>query len=279
MLSRLSKRSFASFSKVKVTQPVVDIDGDEMTRVIWRWIKDIVIKTFAFLTFHCSILNPMSMFPSSTTIFQSRTVTLQTIKWLLTVLTLCWEQKSVLNALQLLLMQAVSRNSILKRCGNRLMELSATFSMALSSVKLLLSIISQDLFLGGLLPLLLVDTPSVINTDVKMVLFPKLVKSNSFLLLLMALKVTKPLFTNSKALKRVSISVCSTLTTRLDRLLAAASAIPSPATCLSNSQQRTLSWRSMTVCSWISLLKNSSKTIKPNSRRKVSIMSIDWLMI
>ena len=42
MLGKLaSKRSFATtFKKVQVAQPVVDIDGDEMTRVIWQWIKD-----------------------------------------------------------------------------------------------------------------------------------------------------------------------------------------------------------------------------------------------
>lgn len=42
MLGKLaSKRSFATtFKKVQVANPVVDIDGDEMTRVIWQWIKD-----------------------------------------------------------------------------------------------------------------------------------------------------------------------------------------------------------------------------------------------
>jgi isocitrate dehydrogenase len=43
MLSK-SIRNFSSFNKVKVAQPVVDIDGDEMTRVIWQWIKDIVSR-------------------------------------------------------------------------------------------------------------------------------------------------------------------------------------------------------------------------------------------
>lgn len=40
MLSKaaFSRRCFAS--KIKVTQPVVDLDGDEMTKVIWKWIKD-----------------------------------------------------------------------------------------------------------------------------------------------------------------------------------------------------------------------------------------------
>ena len=42
MLSRLAtQRSFsASFRKVQVANQVVDIDGDEMTRVIWQWIKE-----------------------------------------------------------------------------------------------------------------------------------------------------------------------------------------------------------------------------------------------
>lgn len=40
MFGQIQKRSFASFKKVKVSKPVVDIDGDEMTRVIWAWIKE-----------------------------------------------------------------------------------------------------------------------------------------------------------------------------------------------------------------------------------------------
>ena len=27
-------------SRIKVAKPVVDIDGDEMTRIIWAWIKE-----------------------------------------------------------------------------------------------------------------------------------------------------------------------------------------------------------------------------------------------
>lgn len=42
MLSKaFAKRNFATtFKKVQVQGSVVDIDGDEMTRVIWQWIKD-----------------------------------------------------------------------------------------------------------------------------------------------------------------------------------------------------------------------------------------------
>ena len=43
MLSKIvsSQRGFATtFKKVQVANPVVDMDGDEMTKVIWQWIKD-----------------------------------------------------------------------------------------------------------------------------------------------------------------------------------------------------------------------------------------------
>ena len=36
-----AQRNFGtSFKKVQVANPIVDIDGDEMTRVIWQWIKE-----------------------------------------------------------------------------------------------------------------------------------------------------------------------------------------------------------------------------------------------
>ena len=46
MLSRtmLARRGFAS--KIVVNQPVVDIDGDEMTRIIWQGIKERVSALF-----------------------------------------------------------------------------------------------------------------------------------------------------------------------------------------------------------------------------------------
>lgn len=45
MLTRtmVAKRAFAK--KIVVTQPVVDMDGDEMTRIIWKWIKERVSET------------------------------------------------------------------------------------------------------------------------------------------------------------------------------------------------------------------------------------------
>ena len=35
-----------SFKKIKVENPVVDMDGDEMTRIIWKLIKDQLILPF-----------------------------------------------------------------------------------------------------------------------------------------------------------------------------------------------------------------------------------------
>ena len=58
MLSKvIAKRNFASFSKVKVAKPVVELDGDEMTRIIWKWIKDIVSAAFLVI----EIKNPCNL--------------------------------------------------------------------------------------------------------------------------------------------------------------------------------------------------------------------------
>ena len=35
-------------SKIKVKNPIVELDGDEMTRIIWSFIKDKLIKIPAF---------------------------------------------------------------------------------------------------------------------------------------------------------------------------------------------------------------------------------------
>ncbi|MEP6968718.1 MAG: isocitrate/isopropylmalate family dehydrogenase, partial [Pseudomonadota bacterium] len=37
-------------AKIKVAHPVVDIDGDEMTRIIWRMIKDKLVLPFLDIT-------------------------------------------------------------------------------------------------------------------------------------------------------------------------------------------------------------------------------------
>ncbi|NUN67591.1 NADP-dependent isocitrate dehydrogenase, partial [Pseudanabaena biceps] len=33
-------------AKIKVANPIVDIDGDEMTRIIWQFIKDKLVFPF-----------------------------------------------------------------------------------------------------------------------------------------------------------------------------------------------------------------------------------------
>lgn len=43
-------RSTVVGAKIKVANPVVDLDGDEMTRVIWSDIKEKVKKSFPFMT-------------------------------------------------------------------------------------------------------------------------------------------------------------------------------------------------------------------------------------
>jgi isocitrate dehydrogenase len=34
------ERSTAGMAKIKVANPVVELDGDEMTRIIWQFIKE-----------------------------------------------------------------------------------------------------------------------------------------------------------------------------------------------------------------------------------------------
>jgi isocitrate dehydrogenase len=41
-----TRRNMASFNKIKVKNPVVELDGDEMTRIIWKDIKDKFIHPY-----------------------------------------------------------------------------------------------------------------------------------------------------------------------------------------------------------------------------------------
>merc|ERR1712226_1191664 len=45
------QRSYASGKRIKVANPVVEMDGDEMTRIIWQMIKDKLI--FPYLDVEC----------------------------------------------------------------------------------------------------------------------------------------------------------------------------------------------------------------------------------
>src|ERR1700737_599690 len=42
----ISKKARSAMAKIKVTNPVVELDGDEMTRIIWQYIKDKLINPF-----------------------------------------------------------------------------------------------------------------------------------------------------------------------------------------------------------------------------------------
>jgi isocitrate dehydrogenase len=33
-------------AKIKMLNPIVEIDGDEMTRLLWKWIKESLIEPF-----------------------------------------------------------------------------------------------------------------------------------------------------------------------------------------------------------------------------------------
>ena len=43
---RRSQEAFPIMAKIKVSNPVVELDGDEMTRIIWQYIKDKLINPF-----------------------------------------------------------------------------------------------------------------------------------------------------------------------------------------------------------------------------------------
>src|ERR1700742_5068451 len=43
---RVPQEAFPIMAKIKVTNPVVELDGDEMTRIIWQYIKDKLINPF-----------------------------------------------------------------------------------------------------------------------------------------------------------------------------------------------------------------------------------------
>lgn len=40
------KQRMVPISKVKVANPIVELDGDEMTRILWAWIKEKLILPY-----------------------------------------------------------------------------------------------------------------------------------------------------------------------------------------------------------------------------------------
>src|SRR3954468_24331985 len=43
---RASEKAYPTMAKIKVAKPVVEMDGDEMTRIIWQLIKDKLIHPY-----------------------------------------------------------------------------------------------------------------------------------------------------------------------------------------------------------------------------------------
>ncbi len=46
------QESLSDMSKIKVKNPVVEIDGDEMTRIIWQWIRERLIEPYLDIDLH-----------------------------------------------------------------------------------------------------------------------------------------------------------------------------------------------------------------------------------
>jgi hypothetical protein len=123
-------------TRIKVTNPVVDMDGDEMTRIIWQIIKDKVSVKRDHLTYFFSLSSPTLTSTFNTMILVSKTVMPQTTRSLLTPQQLSRPAKSESSVQPLLPMKLELRNSTLNRCGSHPTELSVTSLVESSSVSL-----------------------------------------------------------------------------------------------------------------------------------------------
>ena len=45
----MEREGRGSMGKIKMTTPLVEMDGDEMTRILWKWIKEELIEPFVDL--------------------------------------------------------------------------------------------------------------------------------------------------------------------------------------------------------------------------------------
>ena len=52
--------------KIKMTTPLVEMDGDEMTRILWKMIKDELILPFVDLKSRVSSARPFSLVSTTT---------------------------------------------------------------------------------------------------------------------------------------------------------------------------------------------------------------------
>ena len=48
--------------KIKMTTPLVEMDGDEMTRVLWKLIKFLILPIFMIITIYYYIINFIPFF-------------------------------------------------------------------------------------------------------------------------------------------------------------------------------------------------------------------------
>ncbi len=107
-------------SKIKVKNPVVEIDGDEMTRIIWEWIRERLIKPYLDIDLHYYDLSVQE---------RDRTDDQITIDSANAIRNMAWAS----NARRSRPTRAASRNFTSRRCGNRPTARSATSWAAPSS--------------------------------------------------------------------------------------------------------------------------------------------------
>ena len=176
--------------------------------------------------------------------------------------------RSELSAPLLPLMKRESRNSVSSRCGNLQTEPLETSLMVQSSESQSLSPTFPDLFQDGLSPSLLVDTPTVINIDAKIMLSLLQVNVSSCSPQITEMHQLCKISIISQA--RVLILVCSILKLPLSLLLDPACNTLSAEDTHLNSHQRTPFWRST-----MDYLKISSKEFtKMNTSKNSRLLEL-----
>ena len=96
-------------SKIKVKNPIVELDGDEMTRIIWDFIKKKLILPYLDLGIEYYDLGMKSRDDTNDQITVDCANAIKKMVW-------------ALNALLLLLMKLELKNLVLKKCGDPQME-------------------------------------------------------------------------------------------------------------------------------------------------------------
>merc|ERR1712127_881146 len=154
-------------AKIKVANPVVDIDGDEMTGIIWQLIKDKLINPFLDIEIQYFDL---SMENRDATDDQ---VTLDAAK----AIKAC---KVGIKCATIPQMRLELRSLVLRKCGNHQTVLLETILEELFSESQFFARMFQDLFQDGPSQSSLVDMLSVINIEPPITLLRKLVSLRLF---------------------------------------------------------------------------------------------------